>query len=88
MLLSGSNVSLPVFTRTVKKTFSLDTLLLIPTLEFRFLNLYYGSAKSLIFVKRPKNKLDGFVRRRNFIECVIPAKARIQDSRYKTGSSL
>jgi hypothetical protein len=41
-------------------------------------SLYYCSVNSLNFVKHTENKLDGFVRRRNFIECVIPAKAGIQ----------
>jgi hypothetical protein len=40
--------------------------------------LYYCSAKSLIIVKHPENKLDGFIKRRNSIEGIIPAKAGIQ----------
>ena len=42
------------------------------------MSLYCCSAKSLIFVKHPENKLDGFVKRRNSIEGVIPAKAGIR----------
>jgi hypothetical protein len=47
-----------------------------------FISLYYCSAKSLIFVKHPENKIDGFVKRRNSIEGVIPAKAGIQLFQY------
>jgi len=43
-----------------------------------FAALYYCSAKSLIFVKHAENKLDGFVKRRNSLEGVIPAKAGTQ----------
>ena len=42
------------------------------------MSLYCCSAKSLILVKHAENKLDGFVKRRNSIEGVIPAKAGIQ----------